>query len=49
MIPDEWLGWESHIETPDQLRSVYLSFLSQRLNYSKQFIKEAQDAAEALI
>ena len=49
MIPDEWLGWESHIETPDQLRSVYLAFLSQRLNYSKQFIKEAQDAAEALI
>ena len=49
MIPDEWLAWGSQNETPDQLRSVYLSFLSQRLDYSEQFIKEAQDAAKALI
>jgi hypothetical protein len=49
MIPDEWLAWESVAETPDQLRAVYINFLCQRLNYSKQFIKEAQDAAEALI
>ncbi len=49
LIPDEWLNWESQIDTPDQLRAVYYTFLSQRLNYSKQFIKEAQDAAEALI
>ena len=49
LIPDEWLKWESQVETPDQLRTVYFTFLSRRLNYSKQFIKEAQDAAEALI
>lgn len=49
MIPDEWLIWESRNETPDQLRAVYYNFLIQRLDYSKQFIKEAQDAAEALI
>ena len=49
MIPDEWLQWELQDETPEQLRTVYFTFLSQRLNYSKQFIKEAQDAAEALI
>jgi hypothetical protein len=49
MIPDDWLRWESQAETPEQLRSVYFSFLNQRLGYSKQFIKEAQDAAETLI
>ncbi len=49
LIPDEWLKWESQDETPDQLRSVYFGFLSRRLNYSEQFIKEAQDAAETLI
>lgn len=49
LIPDEWLRWESVSETPDQLRMVYFTFLNLRLNHSKQFIKEAQDAAEALI
>jgi hypothetical protein len=49
MIPDKWLKWDSVNETPDQLRSVYSSFLCQRLNYSPLFIKEAQDAAETLI
>lgn len=48
MIPDEWLAWESRSETPEQLRSVYYTFLSQRLNYSEQFIKEAQDAKALL-
>lgn len=46
-IPDEWLQWESQEETPEQLRGVYVDFLTQRLNYSPQFIKTAQDAAEA--
>ncbi len=49
MIPDEWLKWDSTEDTPDQLRSVYFRFLCERLNYSKQFVKEALDAAEALI
>lgn len=44
LIPDDWLHWESHTETPDQLRDVYYAFLSKRLDYSPQFIKEAQDA-----
>ncbi len=47
MIPDEWLLWESQNELPDQKRSVYFEFLVRRLNHSEQFIKEAQDAAEA--
>lgn len=49
MIPDEWLDWDSQNETPDQLKSVYFSFLRLRLNYSEEFIKEAQDAAKAFI
>lgn len=49
MIPDEWLTWEKRDETPDQLRNIYFSFLSRRLNYSNQFIKEAQDAAKTLV
>jgi hypothetical protein len=49
LIPDEWLKWESRNESPDELRAVYFNFLSARLNYSNQFIKEIQDAAKALI
>jgi hypothetical protein len=49
LIPDEWLNWELRDETPDQLRDVYFQFLSQRLNFSKQFIKEVQDAAKTLV
>ncbi len=46
LVPDEWLIWDSHNETPDQIRSVYFRFLMQRLEYSDTFIKEAKDAAE---
>lgn len=49
LIPDEWLIWESEDQTPDQLRNVYFTFLSKRLNYSNQFIQTAKDAAEKLI
>lgn len=44
MIPDDWLVWDSHTETPEELRDVYKEFLTRRLNYSPQFIKEALDA-----
>lgn len=46
MIPVDWLHWEGHDETPEELRNVYYTFLKERLNHSKQFIKTAQDAAE---
>jgi Txe/YoeB family toxin of Txe-Axe toxin-antitoxin module len=49
MIPDEWLKWEGTNEAPEQLRSVYFTFLTRRLNHSNQFIKEVQDAAKILI
>lgn len=48
LIPDQWLTWGTEQETPALLREIYFTFLSQRLKYSKQFIKEAQDA-KALI
>lgn len=44
LVPDDWLRWESRPETPDELRTVYYTFLCQRLQYSPQFIKEAHDA-----
>ena len=49
LIPDEWLQWELQDETPEQLRNVYFTFLSTRLNYSNQFIQTVQDAAETSI
>jgi len=49
LIPDEWLQWEGHEETPEQLRDVYLRFLTIRLNNSETFITEAQNARKALI
>ena len=49
LIPDEWLQWELQDETPEQLRTVYFTFLSTRLNYSNQFIQTVKDAAETSI
>ncbi len=49
LIPNEWLLWEGSDESPDELRAIYFQFLMNRLNYSDQFTKEAQDAREALI
>jgi hypothetical protein len=46
LIPDLWLIGDSDVETAEQLRSVYFTFLNERLNYSKQFTKEALDAAK---
>lgn len=49
LIPDEWLHWEETEETPEQIRNVYLQFLSSRLQHSENFIKEAQNARQTLI
>ncbi len=48
LIPDDWLIWDTHTETPGELRDVYYTFLTQRLNNSQVFIKEAQDAKARL-
>jgi len=45
-IPDEWLKWQDTKDTPEQLRKIYFTFLNRRLNNSKQFINEVQDAAK---
>lgn len=46
LVPDDWLNWEKSYLTPQEIRDVYCNFLIMRLNYSKEFIKEAQDAAK---
>lgn len=49
LIPQEWLEWEGSDETPDEIRSIYLKFLTTRLAQSEVFTKTAQDARQALI
>ena len=49
LIPDEWLQWEGMEMTPEQIREVYVTFLVTRLANSELFIKQAQDARQALI
>lgn len=48
IIPDEWLDDRS-FETPDEQRQVYAQFLNTRVANSAIFVKEAQDARQALI
>lgn len=48
-LPEEWLHWEGSDESPQEIREVYLQFLLLRLNHSDIFLKEAQDARQALI
>lgn len=49
MIPDSWLEWEGSDETPEQIRQVYIDFLTTRLQHSSTFTKAAQNARQALI
>jgi len=49
LIPLDWLDWQDTDESPEAIREVYFQFLSIRLNHSQIFIKEAQNAREALI
>jgi hypothetical protein len=48
-IPDEWLLASRDVETAGGAREVYEKFLALRLDYADIFVKEAQDAREALI
>ena len=48
MLPEEWLKWEDVDLNPDEIRKVYLSFLTTRLQHSENFTKEAKDAAARL-
>ncbi len=49
LIPDEWLVDETTFAGPQDYRDAYAYFLEIRLGSSDIFIKEAQNAREALI
>ncbi|MFC0656529.1 HipA family kinase [Mongoliitalea lutea] len=49
LIPDEWILASRDVETAEEGKAVYASFLKTRLNNSENFIKGAEDARKALI
>jgi hypothetical protein len=49
LIPEEWLTSEPFFSSPDQHREAYSQYLLSRIENSAIFIKEAQNAREALI
>ena len=49
MIPEEWLGIDAPFESKEQHREAYITYLTTRLDHSKQLVKEAQYARESLI
>jgi hypothetical protein len=49
LLPDDWLHWGGDDETPQSIRETYIQFFNERLNHSELFVKEAQNAREALI
>lgn len=49
LLPDEWLQWEGVEQTPEEVREIYVQFFLLRLNNSSIFIKQAQNARQALI
>lgn len=49
LLPDDWLNWGEDGETPQDIRQVYINFLTERLRNSNVFIKEAQHARKILI
>jgi hypothetical protein len=48
-LPEEWLQWRDVEDTEEEIREAYIQFLLLRLEHSEIFIKEAQDARQALI
>lgn len=46
LIPDEWLGQDQFgsMESPEQIKSVYARFLTERIQSSANFVNEAQNA-----
>lgn len=49
LIPDEWLDDDRTFDSADLHRQAYTQFLSARVTNSDLFVKEAQNAREALI
>ena len=48
-LPEDWLHWEGADEDPEEIREAYVQFLLLRLANTQIFIKEAQNARQALI
>ena len=48
-VPDEWLLASREVETADEARAIYVSFLTKRLENSHVFLKQAEDARKALV
>ena len=46
LLPDDWLNWEDDLQI---IRQTYIDFLTERVQHSDIFIKEAQHARETLI
>ncbi len=49
LIPDDWLIVAEKEYLPDDLRNIYLQFLTRRLEHSGIFVKEAQYARKVFI
>lgn len=49
LLPNDWLNWGGEEESPEDIKNVYYSFLTERIHHSDLFVKAAQDARKALI
>ncbi len=49
LVPDEWLMKDAPFQSPEEHRQAYARFLTLRTAHSPVFVKEAQDARQALI
>lgn len=49
LIPEEWLTDKSNFKSAEEHREMYVQFLETRLAHSHIFVKQAQDAANAII
>ena len=49
LLPDDWLTWDERELTPEQIRFIYYSFLTERLNHTDVFVQHAIDARKVHI
>lgn len=49
LIPEDWLLWEGSEWSPNEIREIYISFLSLRLQHSNLFVNEAKNSRDALV
>lgn len=49
LVPEDWLHWNDSPGAPQEIKDIYIEFLTQRVAHSETFINEAQHARKALI